>query len=148
MAFSAKNNGMTFGFADNDLLLHSDGDACCAASNLYLKNANFFTANIVSMAKRKPVGEKLHFNDFLSSWIPNKSISTYLNSKARITILDTSKPEWLTYLQEMWSGKLGIFSPNYFDGVELTDEADDEGLPIFIRTTSKYEEITTLTNPV
>jgi DNA repair photolyase len=144
MAVVARDSGMTFGFADNDLLLHSDGNACCAASNLYLKNANYFTANIVSLAKRKAVGEKLYFHDFLSGWIPKQSISTYLNSKARITILDTSKPEWLSYLQEMWSGKLGVYTPNYFDGVESTSEYDDYGLPIFIRTVSKYEEINSL----
>lgn len=145
MAIVARDSRMTFGFADNDLLLHSDGDACCAASNLYLRNANYFTANLVSLAKRKAVGEKLHFDDFLSGWIPKQSISTYLNSKARITILDTSKPEWLSYLQEIWSGKLGVFAPNYFDGVEFTNEYDDQGLPIFIRTISKYEEIASLT---
>ena len=98
----------------------------------------------MSLAKRKAVGEKLYFNDFLSGWIPKQSISTYLNSKARITILDTSKPEWLSYLQEMWSGKLGVYTPNYFDGVESTSEYDDHGLPIFIRTISKYEEINSL----
>lgn len=146
MAMTARNRGMTFGFADNDLLLHSDGDACCAASNLYLRNASFFTANIVALAKRKTVGEKIYFNDFLSGWIPKKNISTYLNSKARIAILDTNKPEWLSYLQNMWSGKLGIFTPNYFDGIELTDEYDEQGLPIFIRTISKHAEIVSISN--
>ncbi|MGB0835571.1 MAG: hypothetical protein ACPGR2_13750 [Psychrobium sp.] len=141
MAFQARKKGLTFGFADNDLLLHSDGNACCGASNLYLDDANYFTANIVSLAKSKSVGEKIYFDDYLSNWIPNKAISTYLNSKARLSIIDTAKPEWLSYLQEMWSGKLGVYNPAYFDGIENTNESDDYGLPVFIRTESQYTDI-------
>lgn len=144
MAFHTRLKGLTFGFADNDLLLHSDGNACCAASNLYLKNANYFKANIVSLAKSKCIGEKLYFDDYLSNWIPKTAISTYLNSKARLPIIGTNKPEWLSYLQAMWVGKLGVYTPGYFDGIELTDEVDDYDLPVFLRTASKYDEIRSL----
>lgn len=144
MAKETREKGMTFGFADNDLLLHSDGNACCAASNLYLKDANYFTANIVSLAKKKPIGEKLYFSEFLSGWVPTGAISTYLNSKARIVVSDSSKPEWLSYLKEMWIGKLGVFCPNYFDGIEVTNELDEHGLPVFIRSHSKIVELVTL----
>ncbi|WP_157705923.1 radical SAM protein [Shewanella bicestrii] len=146
IAFQARAKGMTFGFADNDLLLHSDGNACCSASNLYLENSNYFTANIVSLAKSKSIGEKLYFEDYLSGWIPNSAISTYLNSKARLSIIDTTKPEWLNYLQEMWTGKLGVYNPEYFDGVQITDEVDSNNLPVFVRAISKYSDIRNLNN--
>lgn len=146
IALQVRDKGMTFGFADNDLLLHSDGNACCSASNLYLKNSNYFTANIVSLAKSRSIGEKLYFEDYLSDWIPNSAISTYLNSKARLSIIDTTKPEWLSYLQEMWAGKLGIYNPEYFDGIQMTDEVDSNNLPVFIRTISKYSDIRNLNN--
>ncbi|MEN9532357.1 MAG: hypothetical protein RIQ83_1581 [Pseudomonadota bacterium] len=134
MAADTRRKGMTFGFADNDLLLHSDGNACCSASNLYLRNASFFTANVVSLAKEKKNGEKIYFDEFLSRWIPKNAISTYLNSKARLSILNTNQPEWLSYLQEMWLGKLGVYKPDFFDGIDITDDKDVHGLPIFIRT--------------
>lgn len=137
---------MSFGFADNDLLLHSDGNACCAASNLYLENANYFTANIVSLAKSKSIVEKLYFEDYLSGWVPNSAISTYLNSKARLSIIDTAQPEWLSYLREMWAGKLGVYNPEYFDGIEKTNEVDNYDLPVFVRTVSKYSDIRDLNN--
>mgnify|MGYP001944611474 CR=1 FL=1 len=144
MALETRNRGMSFGFADNDLLLHSDGNACCAASNLYLRDANYFTANIVSLAKDKPIGEKLYFGDFLSGWIPQTAISTYLNSKARLIVSDKTKPEWLNYLQAMWVGDLGVFCPDYFDGIEMTNETDENGLPVFVRTLSKIEDLINL----
>ncbi|AZG98303.1 TPA: hypothetical protein ACPUE9_000435 [Proteus mirabilis] len=138
LALQVRNRGMTFGFADNDLLLHSDGNACCAASNLYLNNANYFSANIVSLAKSKIIGEKLYFSDYLSRWIPEKAISTYLNSKARLSILNTTKPEWLSYLQKMWVGNMGVYRPDYFDGIMKTNEVDEDNLPIYIRTCSTH----------
>ncbi|EJU9867213.1 hypothetical protein ACA689_000361 [Vibrio vulnificus] len=146
IAVQTRSKGMSFGFADNDLLLHSDGNACCAASNLYLENANYFTANIVSLAKSKSIGEKLYFEDYLSGWVPNSAISTYLNSKARLSIIDTAQPEWLSYLREMWAGKLGIYNPEYFDGIEKTNEVDNYDLPVFVRTVSKYSDIRDLNN--
>lgn len=144
MAKEARGKGMTFGFADNDLLLHSDGNACCAASNLYLRDSNYFTANIVSLAKERSIGERLCFSDFLSGWVPTRAISTYLNSKARIAVSDSTKPEWLSYLKEMWVGKLGVFSPDYFDGIEMTSELDEHGLPVFIKSHSKIVELVNL----
>lgn len=144
MAKETRGKGITFGFADNDLLLHSDGNACCAASNLYLRDSNYFTANIVSLAKEKSIGERLYFSDFLAGWVPTRAISTYLNSKSRIAVSDSTQPEWLSYLQEMWVGKLGVFSPNYFDGIEITNEHDEHGLPVFIKTHSKIAELVNL----
>tara|TARA_R110001632_G_scaffold35828_4_gene90406 strand:- start:77429 stop:78700 length:1272 start_codon:yes stop_codon:yes gene_type:complete len=139
MYIEAREKNITFGFADNDLLLHSDGNACCSASNLYLKNANYFTANIVHVAKNKAVGEKIYFNDFLSGWVPKHAISTYLNSKSRIITSEKDKPEWLSYLKEMWSGNLGVFTPSFFDGIEKTNEYDEHGLSVFIRTKSIFQ---------
>lgn len=139
MAGSARSLGMTFGFADNDLLIHSDGDSCCSASNLYLRDAGFFSANIVSLAKRKKIDEEIFFEDFLAGWMPKEKISTYLNSKSRIIVNDQSTPEWANYLLEMWKGNLGVFTPDYFDGVERSSGIDDSGLPIYVRKSTWFE---------
>jgi hypothetical protein len=139
MALHTRELNMTFGFADNDLLIHSDGNSCCNASNLYLNNANYFDANIVSIGKKKSYFEKLTFSDYLYTWIPKKSISTYLNSKARININNNDHPEWLLYLKQMWIGNHGVYSPDYFDGIEKTPNQDENGLPIYLRTISDFE---------
>lgn len=141
MAIAARSGNMTFGFADNDLLLHSDGNSCCNAANLYLRNANYFTGNIFSIAKRRKAGEKLYFVDYLSSWIPTKSISTYLNSKSRLAAFRDDIPDWLRYLANMWRGTYGLYAPNFFDGIESTSEQDLYGFPVFIRNPSDFENL-------
>ena len=88
----------------------------------------------------KGVYEEIYFIDFLTEWIPQRVISTYLNSKARLAIIDTSEPEWLQFLKKMWVGEQGVYNPLYFDGVSLSGKLDSNGLPIYIRTLSSFEK--------
>jgi len=131
---------MTFGFADNDLLLHSDGESCCGAANLFLKNANFFDANIIGLVKKVNSGESIRYGDILKKWFPRHHISPYLNSKARVPIREKGKADWPLYLKEMWAGNRGIYAPDFFDGIEPKKEFDEYGLPIYQRVTSKFED--------
>ena len=39
------SKGITFGYADNDLLLLSDGQGCCSGADLHLRTANLFQGN-------------------------------------------------------------------------------------------------------
>ncbi|VVT01397.1 MULTISPECIES: hypothetical protein [Marinobacter] len=137
-ANKARDNGVTFGFADNDLLLHSDGQSCCSASDLYLKKASFFNANIVALAKSKQYGDLIYFSDYLSRWIPESSVSTYLNSTARLRSLNFEESQWLQYLREMWLGQYGVFRPDYFDGLEKTKKVDLNGLPVYVKRKSDF----------
>lgn len=141
MYHEAKRCGMTFGFADNDLLVHSDGGACCGASDLYLRGANYFSANIVAVVKSKMIGEEIRFDDYFMEWLPVHSISTSLNSKSRLSKPELGLNEWVGYLKKMWIGEYGVFSPEYFDGVEKTNKVDSEGLPIFVRCESEFENL-------
>jgi DNA repair photolyase len=140
-ALKARKNNITFGFADNDLLIHSDGASCCNASNLYLRNSSVFEANIVSLAKTKKHDEEIHFTDYLSSWVPEHAISTYLNSKARIAVQDQTYPNWLGYLFKIWNGQHGQFSPSYFDGVQASEKNDSDGQKIYLRYKSSFEKL-------
>lgn len=134
----AKIKRMSFGFADNDLLLHSDGASCCGASDLYLNEAGHFDANIVSLAKRKNQHDELRFKDFSDTWIPRKSISTYLNSKARLSGELNGEGDWLLYLKAMWAGEHGPYVPDYFDGIVKTGKTDEHGLSIYRRKQSAF----------
>lgn len=143
----ARESGLTVGFADNDLLIHSNGKSCCGAADLYLKDASFFDANIVSLAKEKEIGEKIYFKEFSKKWMPYNAISTYLNSKARLDIKNSEGlPEWMHYLRKMWVNEYSIFNPGYFDGVELDTKLDESQLPIYIRKESQFEKILKSTN--
>lgn len=135
------SKGMTFGFADNELLLHSDGASCCNAANLYLRDAKFFKANITGLAKSKMPGDYLHFDEYLNEWIPQHSVSNYFNSKSRIEMKCYGEADWLSYLRKMWIGEQGVFSPDYFDGIANTHERDSNGLPIYRRVESEFEKL-------
>lgn len=140
-AKKAHDNELTIGFADNDLLIHSDGNTCCAASNIYLPTAGFFSANIVHIAKKKGIGDFIYFSELMREWIPEFPISTYLNSKARIKYIQTADGlEWLQYLRKGWEGSWGVYSPEYFDGIEKTKLKDEHGLAIFQRVQSEFEK--------
>lgn len=134
----AKGKGLTFGFADNDLLIHSDGLACCSASNLYLKGTGVFNANIVGLAKIRKHEEELLFNHFYTAWMPRKPVSTYLNSRARI-LATGDEENWRSHLRKIWMGEMGLYAPDYFDGIVKTQRNDATGLPIFMRLESDFE---------
>lgn len=140
MATLSREQDITFGFADNDLLIHSDGTSCCSAADLYLKDASFFDANLVGVSKNKLEGDKLYFGDLVNKWMPKKPVSTYLNSSARLKVDTSDIQEWPLYLQEMWKGAFGVYKPSYFDGIELTNEFDECGLPVYKRHKSDFEK--------
>lgn len=139
MRNQSKTFGMTFGFADNELLLYSDGDSCCSASNLYLKGANFFDANIVSLAKKKQLGEMIYFSELASQWMPEHSLASYLNSKSRLKAVQDEPVKWLSYLSKIWLGEHGQYSPLFFDGISSTGDLDDFGMPIYMRGASDFQ---------
>lgn len=139
MRNQSKMSGMTFGFADNELLLHSDGNSCCSASNLYLRGANFFNANVVFLAKKKQLGERMYFSELACQWLPEQSLASYLNSKSRLKGVQGEPVKWLSYLRKIWLGEYGQYSPLFFDGISSTGEVDDFGMPIYIRGASDFQ---------
>ena len=140
MAILARSKGMTFGYADNDYIIYSDGNSCCNASDLYLNNSSVFEANIPYIAKNKKDGEIICFDDLKRSWIPKNKISTYLNSKARI-ICSTSNTQWMEYMKTYWIGMKGIYAPDFFKGISKTEEKDYLGLPVYIINRSPFYDI-------
>lgn len=134
-----KSKGMTFGYADNDLLLLSDGNSCCSAADLYLSDSRTFSANIIGIAKKKRLGDLLKFEDLTHEWKPTLRISTYLNSKARLPLeVISSDSEWDSYLDHIWNGQLGVYTPDFFEGIEATEKLDGEGRKIYKLVKSKF----------
>lgn len=139
MSKQSKDLGMTFGFADNDLLIHSDGGSCCNGSDLYLRNANQFRANVVCLAKSKSPGQDLLFEELANEWMPSSLISPYLNSKSRLRKRSDTESEWKSYLSKYWLGELGNYPPNYFDGIGDSDRVSSDNMPIYTRELSSFE---------
>ncbi len=130
--------GMTFGFADNDLLLHSDGKSCCSAADLYLPEAEPFRANVVNAARSLRVGDEFHLSEVLEHWSPRHRVSPYLNSQARIES-DRELPDWPEHLARTWRGEGSAYSPAFFLGLERTPQIDRAGNPVFVRVRSALD---------
>lgn len=115
MANESRKIGATFGYADNDLLLFSDGNGCCSGSDLHLNDVNNFAANtlgILRYAIRE--GKKPDFDDIEGFWIPRKNIAQYLNSKSRIRYGEHIEKEWMVYARAAWNGEWGPFNKDFF----------------------------------
>jgi DNA repair photolyase len=136
---SIKEKDMTVGFADNDLLIHSDGKTCCSAADLYLKNANFFLSNVIGVTKNKKIPLSIKLSEIFNHWHPENSVTNYLNSKSRIGFKCVGQPDWKSYYSRVWNGHSGLYSPDFFDGIIRTNKKDEDGNIIYARTQSDFE---------
>ncbi len=128
----ARELGITVGFGDNEFLPFSDGKSCCNGADLHLSNSNIFDANVASIVRSKSVGQKIQFSDIATRWTPQKPIEPYLNSKSRLSSGE-SRLSWLDIVEHHWRAD-NIYMPSYFFGVSKTDEIDEHGLSVFVRT--------------
>lgn len=116
-----RSQGITFGYADNDLLIMSDGKGCCSGSDIYLRDSNIFQANTLGILKNN-IKNSRDILEFATDeiWYPQKNISQYLNSKTRIYRNDGALKDWPSYMAASWQGTWGQYSPRYFlDNTEL-----------------------------
>ncbi|WP_338016341.1 radical SAM protein [Rhodovulum sulfidophilum] len=128
----AEKQGLVFGFAENELLLQNDFSACCNASDLFLRDANYFNFNIAGILR-----SQMHSNDFRfavseSEWFPSHSVFSHLNSKSRVPIGDGSNRDaWIKFLKDKWNAGPWRGGPASFDGVTNTGSLDDSGNCIY-----------------
>lgn len=119
--------GMSFGAADNDLLLLSDSDACCAGVGSLPQFENVFRANYLQAARRGLLTNKIGIKSLAKEWLPERSVRMYINSHSRgdtaTTILD--------YIRRDWNGAPNGNSPASLYGVVDTGKADASGLNIY-----------------
>lgn len=116
IAAQVRSKNMTFGYADNDFLLLSDGNGCCSGCDLYLNHCNIFTANTLGILKMaQSNGTTAKFSDISEMWYPSNNIAQYLNSKTRLVSVGQPVKEWVDYAAASWNGEWGLYSPSYFD---------------------------------
>jgi DNA repair photolyase len=126
----AHSRGLSFGAADNDLLLLSDGECCCSGIDLVANFGNFFRCNYPEAFRRAGASGLIRFNSLDSVWAPTSSIRMYVNSNSRhsgsFSIRD--------FLRANWNGSPNGSSPGSFFGIVDTGERDEENLKIYYRS--------------
>lgn len=130
--------GLTVGLADNDLLHLSDGKSCCNGIDIHLPDINVFEANLTGALNNCKVGENIAFNVPNSSWAPERDVSPYFNSRARLPRTEEGKRTWSQYLVAMWEGSYGVHSPERFLGVQQVGR-DADGQHIYVRRETEFD---------
>lgn len=128
----ATDLGLVFGFAENELLLQNDFTSCCNASDLFLRDANYFNFNIAGILRSQTHSGEFRFAVPQSEWLPDHSIFSHLNSKSRVPVGDGSNRDaWTKLLKDKWNAGPWRGGPASFDGVVNTGSLDDEGNYIY-----------------
>jgi DNA repair photolyase len=128
--------GIRFGAGDTEFIPWSDGTGCCGSSDLLLRGAKQFTANLVGLVKTA-VSDPLHkvlYSGLDRVWSPQRPISTYLNRESRTRQSGNGRSDWLSLVAHRWNGSAGPYSPDFFDGVEWTGEVGRDGKRIYDAT--------------
>ena len=128
----AEQHGLVFGYAENELLLQNDFSACCNASDLFLRNANYFNFNIAGILRKQAQLDDFRFDVSDSEWLPTDSVFSHLNSRSRVTTDNGSNRDaWTKFLREKWNAGPWRGGPASFDGVVDTGSLDNAGNKIY-----------------
>lgn len=128
----AADVGLVFGFAENELLLLNDFTSCCNASDLFLRDANYYNFNIAGILRGQTHSGEFRFTVSQSEWLPDQSVFSHLNSKSRVPADDGSNRDaWIKFLKDKWNAGSWRGGPASFDGVINTGSLDEEGNYIY-----------------
>lgn len=128
----AEQHGLIFGFAENELLLQNSFSACCNASDLFLRDANFFGFNITGILRSQLHSRDLRFAIPENEWFPSYSVFSHLNSRSRAQVgKGSSREAWTSYLKEKWNAGAWRGGPSSYDRVVDTNTLDTSGNKIF-----------------
>lgn len=131
----ADSVGMGFGFADNEFLHLNPFQSCCNAADLFLRDASFFSSNILGIVKRQLLESRIRFEVPDDFWIPLHSVFSHLNSRSRGAHNADKKlspaERWIALLEEKWNSKAERGGPSGFWGIEDHGEIDSCGNRVF-----------------
>jgi DNA repair photolyase len=127
--------GLTFGAADNDFLLLSDGTCCCSGIDLINNDfASSFGYNYIEAIRRGVDDNTISIGSIDDVWCPKRSIGQYMNSHSRIKAGESGGAGIGEYIRRNWNGSVTGNSPNAFYGVLDTGEQDSEGYQLYTLT--------------
>jgi DNA repair photolyase len=121
-----RSAGMTFGAADNDLQYLSDTACCCSGADA-LDGFDSFFRHQIAYAVRQSFGKRIEYQVIANEWAPAGSIDRYLNSArglhSKTDCLGTTRD----HIAHRWNTSGLEGSPDFFYGVEATDERSSDG---------------------
>jgi hypothetical protein len=128
------SKNMSFGAADNDLLLLSDGECCCSGADQFQGFKSHFRFNYAEAARKGLRDKQFSFAILDNIWHPKKSISQYMNSNSRLVDEQGKGRNIGDYILKNWNGSKTGNSPVGIYGVIESGEKDANGLNIYTYT--------------
>jgi DNA repair photolyase len=127
----AHSLNLSFGAADNDLLLLSDGRCCCSGVDLLRPSVAYFAHTFTEAVRRGRKKNEITLSLLDDLWCPNGSVAQYINSNSRLPA-DQGKGRGIRdYIRENWNGALNGNSPMSLFGVVDTGKFDRNGFKIY-----------------
>jgi hypothetical protein len=128
----AHSRGLTFGAADTDLLLLSDGSACCSGVDLVSERfSGFFRYTYPEACRIGAATGEIRIGDLKGEWRPDGTISRFVNSSSRIRASDGVGANLEAYIARNWNGSSNGPSPGSLYGVEDSGRIDEGGFAIY-----------------
>src|SRR5580765_6693916 len=115
---AARREGMTFGAADTDLLLLSDGGCCCSGADLVPGFENYFKFNFLEAARKGLSLGRMTIDSLAEQWAPTGSIAEHVNSHSRLPTVDGAGASIDRYIADAWNGAPNGAHPTALHGVE------------------------------
>lgn len=123
--------GLSFGAADNDLLLFSDASCCCSGVDLVPGFDGFFRHTYLEAARSGLRQRRISLANLAKRWAPDGSIAMYMNSHSRI---DSASPQGAgvrAYIERNWNGSRHGNSPMSLFGLRDTLRTDERGFKLY-----------------
>lgn len=134
--------GMTFGAADTDLLLLSDGGCCCSGADLVPGFENYFKFNFLEAARKGLPSGRMTIDSLNGQWVPSGSIAEHVNSHSRLPGAGGVGASIKQYIASAWNGAPNGAHPTALHGVVDTGEVDESGYTVY-RILDEWRELTT-----
>lgn len=121
--------GASFGAADTDLLLLSDGECCCSGVDLLGMDSHHRFTYLEAVRRGDP--DRLRYEALDGVWRPPGTLSRFVNSRSRLPTTAGAGAQMVDYLRHNWNGRSNGPSPGMLWGVQTTEESDEHGMRIY-----------------
>lgn len=139
---TARSHGMTFGAADTDLLLLSDGGCCCSGADLVPGFENYFKFNFLEAARQGLSSGRMTIDGLAEQWVPAGSIAEHVNSHSRLPKADGVGASIRHYIDDAWNGAPNGAQPTALHGVADRGEMDADGFKVY-EISDEWRRLTT-----
>jgi DNA repair photolyase len=128
---TVRRSGMSFGAADTDLLLLSDGGCCCSGADLVPGFENYFRFNFLEAARKGLHTGIVSMDSLTDTWRPAASIAEHVNSNSRLPSANGSGAGVSRYISGAWNGAANGAQLTGLHGVEDSGEVDTMGYKVY-----------------